>query len=482
MSELAFKPAVDLASMIKTKQISANELLELYFERVDRFNDDLNAIIVQRREEAREVAAAADEAVANNDELGQLHGVPMTIKESYDIEGMPSTWGLPGLKDNIATRDSLSVARLKSAGAVIFGKTNVPLMLSDFQSYNEVYGTTNNPWNHALIPGGSSGGSAVCMASGMAGIETGSDIGGSIRNPAHFCGVYGHKPTYNMLPPRGHAMPGVVSPSDLSVIGPLARSATDLRVATEIMAGPDEIQAHGLKLDLQKHKKAISDLKIAIWRDDEMAPVDRSVIEKVDLVADCLHQLGAQVNPDARPDFTSEHQHRTYQALLQMTMMCRRPQEEYDDSVKRAETLDPDDDSFYALTLRSSVGRFRDWVLNNEERNRIRWKWHDFFKDYDAVIAPIMARAAFPHDHRDFGERSISVNGKQQGYFVQVFWAGLAINSYLPSTVFPAGLSSEGLPIGLQIIGPEYGDLVTIGIAEQLATEGFKFVPPPGYS
>ena len=207
MNKTAFASASVLAQKIANREIGCVELLEFTFSRVDRLNAALNAIIVERREEAVARARAADSALAKGERWGPLHGVPMTVKESYDVAGTPTTWGTPPMKDNIAAKDALSVARLKDAGVVIFGKTNVPLFLSDFQSYNDIYGTTNNPWDVGRTPGGSSGGSAAALAAGLTGIETGSDIGGSIRNPAHFCGVFGHKPTWNLLPPRGHAMP-----------------------------------------------------------------------------------------------------------------------------------------------------------------------------------------------------------------------------------------------------------------------------------
>ena len=481
MTEFAFESAVSLARRLRAKEISSVELLSYYFDRVDKFNGALNAVIWEIRDEALEDAKRADAAIAAGEISGPLHGVPMTIKESYDVKGTPSTWGAPYLKDNIASHDALSVQRLRAAGAVIFGKTNVPLMLSDFQSYNEIYGTTNNPYDVTRIPGGSSGGSAATLAAGMTGIDSGSDIGGSIRNPAHFCGVFGHKPTWNMLPPRGHATPGILSPSDLSVIGPLGRGAEDVEVATRVMAGPNEIESRGLKLELPEFEKQARDLKVAVWRDDEMAPVDASVSARVDMVAEALQSEGAQLDFDARPDFTAQHTHFTYQSLLSATMACRVPEEQYQRNLEAANALDPNDESLDAVVRRSQVARFREWVGNNEKRTHIRWAWHKFFEDYDIVLMPIMARSAFPHDHRPFGERVITVNGEPQAYFLQVFWAGLPTNAYLPSTIVPTGLDDEGLPIGVQVVGPEYGDLTTLGVARLLEKQGFTFTPPAGY-
>ena len=478
MSEIAFASATELAARIQRKEISSAELLALYLERVDRLNPALNAIIVQRRDEAMARAQAADAALARGERWGPLHGVPMTVKESYDVAGTPTTWGAPHLKDNIAAKDALSISRLKDAGVVIFGKTNVPLMLSDFQSYNDVYGTTNNPWDLSRVPGGSSGGTAAALAAGLTGIDTGSDIGGSIRNPAHFCGVFGHKPTWNLLPPRGHAMPGVLTPSDISVIGPLARCATDLEIAVQAMAGPDEITGRGMQLKLPELAKPASALRVAVWRDDAMAVVDASVAERVDAVAEALGRLGARVDYDARP-VESEHTHTVYQCLLQATMSARLPEDRYQSILRQVEELPAEDTSLAATIQRSQVARFRDWTANNELRTHIRWQWHSFFEGYDIVLAPVMATSAFPHDHRPFGERTVTVNGNAEPYFNQVFWAGLASVAYLPSTVIPTGPDQAGLPIGVQIIGPEYGDLITIGVAKLLEREGFAFTPPP---
>ncbi len=248
---IAYKSADQLAKLIKDKEISSVELLDYYISRVEKYNSDINAIIVKDYEKAKKAALKADEELSKGNILGPLHGVPMTIKDSYDLAGTVTSRGNPALKDNVASKDALSVERLKNAGAVIFGKTNVPYNLADFQSYNEIYGTTNNPWDLTRSPGGSSGGSAAALASGMTGFETGSDIGGSIRNPAHFCGVFGHKPTWGLLPPRGHAAPNVLAQSDLTVIGPLGRSAQDLETGVLVMGGPDEIDGAGLKMDLK---------------------------------------------------------------------------------------------------------------------------------------------------------------------------------------------------------------------------------------
>ena len=483
MSDIAFLPAVEIAAKIKNKEISAVEALDTYLDRVDRFNKDLNAIVVDVRDRAREAAAEMDAAVARGDDLGPLHGVPMTIKESYNLAGTPTTWGNPDWRENIAEEDAEAVAKLKAAGVNIFGKTNVPLSLADFQSYNEVYGQTNNPYDHGRVPGGSSGGSAAALAAGLTGIETGSDIGGSIRNPAHFCGIFGHKPTYGMLAMRGHSGPGDNrSSSDISVIGPMGRSAADLDVAVRAMAGPDEIMARGYQLNLPEWRgRSLQGLRVAIWGNDEQAPVAREVEARVAAVARALRDAGAQVDEDARPAFTAEHSHDTYQNLLQATMAMRMPDDDYASLKAHVDGLAPDDDSQAAKVLRAQVATFKDWGAANELRHHLRWQWHDFFNEYDVLVSPIMATAAFEHDHRSFGERTLLIDNQERPYFEQVFWAGLTGVSYLPSTVIPTGLNDAGLPIGVQIVGPEYADLITIGIAGELEALGFAFTPPPNY-
>ena len=482
MMDVSFKPAVALAQSIRDRDIGCLELLDHYLERVSRFNTQLNAIIVLDADRARERARQADAALARGEVWGPLHGVPMTCKESFNVAGLPTTFGSPQLKDNIAAEDALAIQRLKAAGAVIFGKTNVPLWLADFQSYNEVYGTTNNPWDPQRGPGGSSGGAAAALASGMTGLEIGSDIGGSIRNPAHFCGVFGHKPTWGLLPPRGHATPGVLAQSDLSVIGPLARSAADLELSVQVTAGPDELQSAGYRLDLQPPGQAtLGDYRVAVWKNDDMAPVSQEVVGKVDAVAEAISRSGGAVDETARPGFVAAEAHDTYQLLLQAILATRQPWDAYAKMQEDVAALNANDQSDRARTLRRQTATHWEYGQANEARTHLRWAWHEFFKTHDALIAPIAATPAFEHDHQRFDKRTIEVDGVAQPYFQQIFWAGLAICSYLPSTVIPAGPSADGLPIGLQIIGPEFGDLKTIGLAKLLEEAGFAFTPPPGY-
>jgi amidase len=481
MQPLHFQSATAIARQIAQGTLGAREALEHFLARVDRLNPALNAVIQQDRVGARARADAADAARMRGDPLGPLHGVPMTVKESYDLTGLPTTWGIPALRDAIATQDALAVQRLAAAGANVFGKTNVPIRLADFQSYNDIYGTTDNPWRAGRTPGGSSGGSAAALAAGLTGLEIGSDIGGSIRNPSHYCGVFGHKSTWGLLPTRGHAIGGVLAPTDIAVIGPLARSADDLATALQLMAGPDLLESRGLRVDLPALAEPSSGLRIAVWSDDALCPVSAAVRGRVDAVSAALAAQGARVDHHARPDFDAGHSHAVFMGLLHSAMSARVPDDEFARLVAQAAALDAADQGPAARVLRAQTMHARDWARLNESRTQLRWAWQRFFEQHDLLLTPMMSTTAFAHDHRPFGQRSIDVDGVPQPYFDQIFWAGLAGVAYLPATVIPAGAGPDGLPIGVQIIGPAYGDLRTIGLAQRLERLGFAFTPPPDW-
>ena len=483
MADIAFASGLELAARIQNKELSALELLQHFLARVDQYNPELNAIIELDRDRAMERAAAADRALAAGKSWGPLHGVPMTIKESFDVAGLHTTRGNPDYKDHVADADALAVSRLKKAGVNLFGKTNVPLDLADFQSYNEIYGTTNNPWDVTRNAGGSSGGSAAALAAGLTGIENGSDIGGSIRNPAHYCGVFGHKPSWGVLPPRGHAAPGVLAQSDLAVIGPLARSAGDLEVLFTAQAGPDEIQAQGYQLALQPPRvKRLGDLRVAAMVNSDIAPVSQACEDRVEGVLRIIREAGGQIDYDARPNFDLQAGHDVYQTLLWSVMASRSSESANQQLAGEVAALSPEDNSERARNLRARNASYRDYSTANEARTHIRWAWHEFFKNVDVLVTPMMATPAFPHDHRPFGQRTLQVDNEERPYFEQLFWAGMAVNSYLPATVLPTGALGTGLPIGVQIIGPEFGDYTTMAVAKLLEERGLTFVPPAGYS
>ena len=480
LSAFPFGSAGQLARAVRSGRVSSVELLRAYLDRVDRLNRPINAIVVDDRERALKDARAADRALAKGAPVGPLHGVPITVKESFNTTGQPTTWGYPAFAGNIAKDDAVVVARLRAAGAVIFGKTNVPVSLADFQSYNDVYGTTNNPWDLTRGAGGSSGGSAAALAAGLTALEYGSDIGGSIRNPAAYNGVYGHKPTYGIVPKRGQTLDEqLVGEGAISVIGPLARSAEDLALALKVTAGPD--LEDGYRLALPAPPRSLAGLRVAVWLDQpDIAPVDDAVTGAIAAAADALAAAGAIVDVDARPAFDPADAQATYLQLLMATLSARDPG--YDRMVERAERLEPGDDSPYAQNLRYSTARHRDVAIAGEARDAQRWAWRAFFQDHDVLLAPITATPPFPHDHsQPLPARTMTVNGAEVPYFGQLFWAGLAISAHLPATAAPVGLTPAGLPVGVQIIGDAYRDRSTIWAAGQLAKQIGGFTPPPGF-
>jgi len=483
MSEPAHLSALELARKIKDKEISSVELTQLYIDRIEKYDGEINAVVVRTFEDALARAKIADQVVEKGEALGPLHGVPMTIKESYVLADTPATWGQEVFRNNVAKEDGLAVKRFREAGAHFLGKTNVPVDLADFQSYNPIYGTTGNPWDTSRTPGGSSGGSAASLAAGFCGLEAGSDIGGSIRNPAHFCGVYGHKPTYGIVPMQGHELVSNIPEADLAVCGPLARSADDLHVALDIMAGPAEREALGWQLSLPEADFGnLKDLRVAVWASDEMAPVTSETAERVAMVGETLAKLGARVSDTARPNIDFSNAHQNYQTLLTSVMSAAMSADAVTEAEANAAEFTPEDNSSEAVNARATVLSHRDWIRTNTRREKLRNAWGQFFEDWDILVCPQMTTPAFPHDHRRFGERTIKVDNIDQPYFQQLFWAGMIVNAYLPSTVFPTGPSREGLPIGLQAVSAPYRDHRAIEFASQLAREIGGFVAPPNYA
>ena len=310
----------------------------------------------------------------------------------------------------------------------------------------------------------------------------GSDIGGSIRTPAHFCGVFGHKPTWALIPSRGHALPGVQAEPDIAVVGPMARSARDLELALDILAKPDELDP-GLRYELAGlGPDGVAGLRVAVWTNDDAAPVAGEVSERVVKVANALADAGASVDFDARPDFTGAESHAIYEPLLWSFMAIGIPDDDFAEMQAQAANLAPEQDDPAAYMLRISTLGHRDWVKLHNQREALRWSWHRFFQSYDVVLAPQTATPALKHDHSPMADRTIDVDGATQPYFQQIFWAGLPGISRLPSTAIPTGPGAAGLPIGVQIIGNAYSDRLTIQTAAALETAGFAFSPPPAYA
>jgi amidase len=409
----------------------------------------------------------------------------MTIKDTIETAGIRTTAGAPVHADHVPPQDAPAVARLLAAGAVIFGKTNVPVFAIDGQSYNPIFGTTNNPWDLTRSPGGSSGGAAATLAAGLAGLELGSDIGGSIRNPAHYCGVYGHKPTFDIIPLRGHipGPPGTLSGADIAVLGPLARSADDLALAMDILAGPDTDQAVAWRLELPPPRRTtLREYRVAAWFDDPVCPVDSEVRSRLEAAADALRKAGVTVDEQARPAFTFADALSTYLQLLWAATSPGVPPDQFQELLVGADQIPPEDESYWARFVQDSVQRHRDWLSANEAREHYRVRWTEFFRSYDVLLCPVVPTAAIPHDHSEpqFA-RTLRVNGQPRPYLDIIAWAGVIGMVFLPATVAPVGRTAGGLPVGIQIVGPYLEDRTAIDFARRLVDVVGGFEIPPGY-
>jgi amidase len=482
-SQWSFKTAVELSVALKAKKVSAVELAQDAIGRIERHDGRINAICVRDFDRALETARAADAALARG-ESKPLLGIPLTIKESYNIAGLPTTWGIPEQKNFVPKEDALSISRVKDAGGIILGKTNVPLGLGDWQSYNDIYGTTHNPFDLARTPGGSSGGSSAALAAGYGPLSLGSDIGGSLRVPAFHCGVYAHKPTFALVANRGHlppTLPPLPSSRDLGVIGPMARGAADLSLLLDVMAGPDPIEdgkAYSLSLPPPRHS-AMKDFRILLIDSDPLLPTDKDVRGAIEKLAADLGKAGVKVTRQSPllPDFAASS--RIYMRLLLSLLGSGFPPEIYEGAKAGAAQLSPGDMSLRAERLRGITLSHKDWLIADGGRTRLRAQWRELFKNFDAVICPIMPTPAYVQDQSPEQEdRRINIDGKDYPYPDQLAWPGIATLPGLPSTSIPLGLNSQGLPLGVQIVGPYLEDRTPLKLAELIENEFGGFIPP----
>jgi amidase len=487
-SEWDYRTIKELAQALQARKISSSDLVEHTIARIEVLDQYLNAVVVRDFERARDAAKAADAALARG-EPRPLLGIPMTIKESFNIAGLPTTWGNPRFKDFVPKEDAVLVSRVKSAGAVVLGKTNVPLGLSDMQSYNEIYGTTNNPWDLSRTPGGSSGGSAAALAAGFGPLSLGSDIGGSLRGPAQFCGVCAHKPSLGLVADRGHTpplAPPIPRDADLAVVGPMARTAADLGLALDVVAGPDEERAGiGFRLALPPARHDdLKSFRVLVIEAHPLVPTGLAVRTALGRLSERLVRSGVKVGYTSPllPDLADAA--RVYMRLLYSFRGAVAPPGDYDEMRRAAEALAPDDKSLTAERTRALVMSHRDRFAADTARVRIRHQWSLLFREWDVVLCPTMATPAFQHDHSlPIEARNIDIDGKGYPYRDSyLVWSELATNSGLPATAVPIDRSETGLPVGMQIVGPYLEDRTTIAFAELLEREFGSFVAPPGYA
>jgi amidase len=480
-----YQSASELADAIKARKVSSVEVVDHVIARIERFDPALNAVVVRDFEAAREAAKAADKASQGGDRRPLL-GVPIVVKESFNVAGLATTWGIPQQKNFIAKEDAVVIARLKNAGAIILGKTNVPFMLTDWQSYNDVYGQTNNPWDVTRSPGGSSGGSAAGLAAGFVPLELGSDIGGSLRAPAHFCGVFAHKPTQALVPSRGHNPPRVPSlpfDVDLAAVGPMARSAGDLSLALDVLAGPDEPLATAYRLELPKPRhENLKDFRVLLLDAHPLFPTGAAVRGTLERFADRLTKAGVAVTRSSplMPDLG--FMARTYLSLLYSIFGADVPAETYAQVRNVAAAIAEGADDLDARTTRGLVLSHRDWIVADRMRTGLAARLRTLFRQFDVIVCPVLSTPAFPHDHSDFRSRRLDVDGVSQRYAHQIVWAGVATLTGQPATALPLERTDQGLPVGAQIVGPYLEDRTPLAFAALAEREFGGFVPPPDFA
>lgn len=470
--DLRFTSAVAAAEAVQQKKVSSVELTHHAFERLSQFDPQLHAFVYELQDEALTQARKADEASARGVSLGPLHGVPVHVKESFAVAGRPCTWGLRQLRDSKAQADSQAVQRLLNAGAVLLGATNVPVNLSDWQSYNPIYGSTNNPWNLKRTPGGSSGGSAAALASGIGYLSVGSDAGGSIRVPAHFCGIYGHKPTLDLVSLDGHAPGGASAPHGssglLAVAGPMARTADDLLLALTVLAGPVGWDAKAWKWELPPSRRTrLGEFRVGYVLDDPSAPPVPEVKALLEQTIRALERAGATLKPGWPAGYRHNDLLDTYYFHL-FAMLGPEVQKQFRESLGgNAPSLAP----------------FAEWQTQNRRRLAFRALWQGYFDDVDVFLSPVSYCEAFAHDHSEpQARRVIATTDGPRPYMDLYKWIAPATLTGCPATVAPIGRTPAGLPVGIQVMGPYWEDATPVTFAGLLAQHTDGFTPPAGYA
>jgi len=456
MIEPALQPATELLAALRERRISSRELLEHQLQRIERHNRKLNALLGLDAERALAEADVADEARARGRELGPLHGLPMTLREGFED-------------------DSDVAMRLRSAGAIVFGTTNAPAIAPDGSFYNPPFGHTNNPWDVNHTAGGSAGGAAAAVAAGLTNLELGVDLAGSVRRPAHFCGVYGLKPSWGAVPGQD---------ADMSAIGPLARGVDDLELALDVLAGPDDAAAIAWSLELPAPRASwLGEYRVAVCLDDPAAPVDGEVLAVLRSAIDRVADAGLESVERPAP-VPLEDARRVHRELL-MGVYCSGIAEGAFAALKQlaATTPQSEDESEAMYRARLLTQTKRDWSAADLERRAMRERWAELFLEFDAFICPVAPHAAPPHDpNPELDERTITINGEPRPYWDQLGWIAHASATYLPAVSVPVGLTESRLPVGLQVIGPYLEDRTALDVARRVSEIVGGFEAPPAFA
>ena len=484
VADLDFASALEAARAIRAGAVSAAELTRHVLDRIGRLNPKLNAVVALDADAALARARAADLALGRRQWWGPFHGVPITVKDTFETAGLTTTAGAPALRSHVPTRDATVVTRLRRAGAIVLGKTNVPIYASDWQSANAVYGQTNNPWDVARTPGGSTGGGAAAVAAGLSFLDPGSDLGGSIRIPAHFCGIYGHKPSLDVVPLRGHIPPppGIPAtpPSGLPVAGPLARSAADLLAALQVLGGPDGDEALAFRWTLPPPRGTrLADYRIGYVLDDPRAPVSSDQTPRLVAAVEALRKAGARLDEGWPPGLQVDEQYDAYLTLLYAHFSPPAREDQLPGLRQLAASAETSYQARYARAATASDAHVRTMDARQRAGRAI---WQAYFRTHDAFLLPTALVPAFPHDQsRDQLSRVLATPAGPRPYGDLCFWISFATLAGLPATVAPVGLTAGGLPVGLQIVGPYLEDATPIALAGHLTDVVGGFRPPPGY-
>ncbi len=449
--------ASEQAAAVAAGQLGSEELLDLCLDRIATVDPLVNAVCTLAAEPARARCRQADAATARGESWGPLHGLPITIKDAIATEGIRSTGGSTSLRDHVPAVDAPAVASLRAAGAIVFGKTNLPEWSGDWQSFNEMFGTTNNPWALSRTPGGSSGGAAAAVACGMTSFELGTDIGGSVRVPSAFCGVWGHKPSFGIIPTLGYLDEpnGGTTESDVNTFGPITRSAADLRVLLDVLAAPVPDDAAGWRLALPAAGVgSLRGLRAGVWLDEPALEIDDDMRAVLETAVDGFEAAGAVVDRSVRPPIDVDRSWRLGARLI-----------------GAAVSVSGDDRGL----------SHRDWLLMHRERAALRAAWAECFRSVDVVLCPVAIVPAFEHLQAGaWDTRVLQVNGRERRYLEMEGWPALVGAAYLPSTSVPVGRTATGLPVGMQVVAPFLHDRRAIQVGEWLADScggGYRMPP-----
>lgn len=482
--DISLGSAVAMIGALEKKTISAKELLDIHLDRIDCQNAAVNAVVTIDPENARQRAIASDARRATGALLGKLDGIPMTVKDSLLTAGLRTTSGSELLGDHVPANDAASVSRLKSAGANIIGKTNLPAWAGDIQTHNTLFGVTSNPWSSAHSPGGSSGGSAAALAMGFTALEVGSDIAGSLRIPAHACGIYAHKPTLHVVPEAGHVPPppGSSASTELAVVGPMARSALDLELLFDVLSDDRADSRPGWRAQIAapRHNQ-LQDFRVAIWGDDPHLPTDSETRSMIEEIGTELERAGVKTSYVARP---FEDTGRIGAAYLDLVLPYLAEGETADTltgllaNVSRHSAAESKYVNLLVDVRQMSAARH---LAAKAVQAETIGRWRRFFGSFDAVVCPVLPTAIGRHQTGEPSwRRTVRIDDKETAYWDQMLWCGaLASFAFLPSTARPVKMSSSGVPIGMQIIGPHMEDRTTLRFAALCDAVLGTFQPPP---